>query len=342
MSTVRISTKRGYEITAAPDTELTVWRGARHATVRAIEVRGDDWLRLPLAPATPIDVVPALPAAPVVDVRASAYTVPARLDAGVAELFGLIVADGTIFKDGKGIRLVKRHQSVVDRFARLVKQAFGYTAKVGDHTGTPSADVHSALIARWLLAVGGMAPNAKAVPPVVLRAPVSMQAAFLRGLFEDGTVNRRSDTVDHITWDNYDYKVVGVVQEMLLGHGIVSSRRWHHNIGSLYLYSQHAARFAERIGFVAAEKNELLDGARFGEDRHCLIPISRRELAPIEPRMGVSDKQNARRNGYLSRSKATAYSVPPGPGSDLLVERLRWHYEPVLTAGVVAAGASRG
>ena len=331
-----ITTKHGYEITVSPEHGLTAWRDSAHVRVAADEIRVGDWLRLHLGmtlqPAEP----PLLPEPPTVNVRARRYPIPIRMTAALAELLGLFVADGTILGAGDGFRLTKRHHSVVDRFAVLVKELFGYDAKRGFQAGTPKAEVHSSLIGKWLLAVGGTAPHRKRIPDVVLRSPRTMQGAFLRGLFEDGTVNHRDGKVDHIHWENKDPQVVGVVQTMLLRFEIASARRYHHGIGSLYLYGQNARRFAELIGFVASEKNALLDGAEFGEDLHSLIPLTRDELRPLEAAMSITDKQNARARGYISRTVAAkVIDALDDEQCAVLLERLGWHYEPVtaITSG---------
>lgn len=325
---VTFGTRRGYELTVSPEHGMTVWRNS-HTRVEAADVTTGDWFRMRLGATADPSNAPALPPAPPVDPRGKTYHFPSAMTVEAAELIGLMVADGTVFN--KGFRVAKRYRSVVDRFVVLVKELFGYDAKIGYCAGiTPKAEVHSVQIAEWLRQVAGMSPNRKGIPPVVLRSPLAMQAAFLRGLFEDGTVNRRGDDVDHIHWENKDFDLVGTVQTMLLRFGIVSTRRFHHGIGTLYIYSQNAARFADRIGFIAAEKNALLDGARFGEDRACLIPVNRAELALLEPFMKATDKRNARTRGYLSRRLAEHLNAKTD-GTTFLAERLGWHYERVTS-----------
>lgn len=325
---VTFGTRRGYELTVSPEHGMTVWRNS-HTRVEAADVTTGDWFRMRLGATADPSNAPALPPAPPVDPRGKTYDFPSAMTVEAAELIGLMVADGTVFN--KGFRVAKRYRSVVDRFVVLVKELFGYDAKIGYCAGiTPKAEVHSVQIAEWLRQVAGMSPNRKGIPPVVLRSPLAMQAAFLRGLFEDGTVNRRGDDVDHIHWENKDFDLVGTVQTMLLRFGIVSTRRFHHGIGTLYIYSQNAARFADRIGFIAAEKNALLDGARFGEDRACLIPVNRAELALLEPFVKATDKRNARTRGYLSRRLAEHLNAKTD-GTTFLAERLGWHYERVTS-----------
>ena len=71
---------------------------------------------------------------------------------------------------------------------------------------------------------GGMSPKAKAVPACVLASKVGVQAKFLRGLFEDGTVNVRDNRLDHVGWTTCYADMAVLVQRMLLRMGIVAKR----------------------------------------------------------------------------------------------------------------------
>jgi exodeoxyribonuclease-5 len=323
-----IGTKRGYGLTVTPEHGMTAWRDG-HVRVEASDLTVGDWLRVRLG-STIESEPPELPSAPVADVRARPYRIPSRMTADLAELLGLMVADGCVFR--RGFRLAKRHHSVVDRFILLVKDLFGYDAPKRFLGTTPYAEICSTLITSWFEAIGGMQPCHKHVPAVILRSPMDFQAAFLRGLFEDGTVNRRDDQIDHIEWTNRDHAVAGVVQTMLLRFGIIATRARYRNTSRLCLYGPHAKAFASRIGFVADEKNARLHGARYSGDTRDLIPLTRAELALIEPVLSQAEKQNARRNGYISRQVASkALAMAESDARSLLADRLDWHYERITT-----------
>lgn len=313
-----------------------------HYRIEAADLGIGAWLRLRLGHTHDVIQIPLTPA-PLrdisLDVRAVCYAVPERLSDELAELLGLLVADGTLYKSG--LRVVKRYRSVIDRFRYLVKHLFGYEAKDGEtHPGkggmeTPCATVNSVLLSRWLLKFGGLHPGKKDVPDIILRAPLGMQRCFLRGLFEDGTVNRRDNLIDHIHWDNRSPVCARKVQTMLLRLGIASTRKVRKDITTLYIYSDFAQKFANDIGFIATEKNEILRTGTFRPDTGLLIPLSNdeaRALAPLLQAISKSTYDNALGRGYLSRASAfrCLNSGLAGPKTEeFLRERLSWVYQPI-------------
>ncbi len=331
--TLRFITKRGYELEVDPSHGLTVWRDGKHRRVEAKDIRKGDQLRLRLG-ATYEPPAPFLPPAPGgLDIRAVAYEIPKRMTSELAELLGLLVADGTMYP--RGFRVTKRYQSVIDRFASLVKNLFAVDAHVGKTRETrregamqvPCGEVNSVQLSQWLLSFGGLAPYAKDIPDLILRSPLEMQRAFLRGLFEDGTVNVKRGRVDHIDWGNMSATCARTVQTMLLRLGIVASRRIHADgHASLYLYSDFAAKFAAEIGFMSDEKNETLKIGRFGEDTTLHIPVTPEELQLMRSHMKDKDFFNARRRLYISRRVA---STPALQAFTFLRSRMRWIYQPV-------------
>lgn len=325
---LRLTTKRGYQLGVSPEHGLTTWRDGQHQRMAAEDLVVGDWLRLRIGPTGPdVSTMPSLPTPASPSPNAKMWDIPSHMSVELGELLGLLVADGCMFSNGSGLRVVKRYLSVIERFGVLVKDLFGYEVKIRDHAGTPCGEVSSTVIGRWLESLGGISWNNKAVPEVILSSPLSVQAAFLRGLFEDGTVNEKDGLIDHIHWENYDARVAEMVQIMLLQLGITSSRKNHHGINSVYIYTESAQFFAQEIGFIASEKNARLVG-RFPKDKHSLIPLNRDELAPLEKVMSVTDKQNARFRGYITVNVARKVMDALGPdNSGVLPERLQWLYQ---------------
>lgn len=310
--TVRIETKRGYSLETSPDHGMSVWRDGAMRRVESSDILVGDWLRLRLGRQMDGDNNPMLPAAPTaLDVRSKAFRIPTSLTVELAEFLGLMVADGTVYKNG--FRLVKRYKSVTDRFTLLVSSLFGCNSKEGhnyENSKTYRSEVYSAQISEWLRSIGGLSPNKKAVPECIMRATVSIQAAFLRGLFEDGTVNLKNQMVDHIHWDNYDPILAETVHVMLLGLGIVSSLKHRKSavvngkrrpISTIYLYSDAVSTFRFNIGFVAPEKNARLTKFPVGIDRHLVYPITKEDLGLLKPYLTPAAYQNAKSRGYISR-----------------------------------------
>lgn len=324
-----LTTRSGYSLTVTPEHGMTTWNGDDHIRCNADQLQIGDWLRVRLGPTLDPVQLPALPPAPQSDIRAIRHSLPRVLTPDLAEFLGLMVADGTIYP--RGFRLAKRYQSVTARFDQLVQALFQITPTDVSHRVTGNAfgsKVNSTYLASWLLSFGGLSPRAKDIPATVLHSPLDIQAAFLRGLFEDGTVNERAGRVDHLHWENRSSSVVAKVQTMLLRFGIVSTRRTHRQITSLYVYGQNARRFRDRIGFVATEKNSRLAQATFGAERMYSVPLSRHEVDLLGPALSRFERQNARWLGYLSR-KTLEHVLQCNPQQTWLAERLSWHYEEI-------------
>jgi hypothetical protein len=327
-----ITTHSGYSIIATPEHGFTAWIDG-HRRVEARHLDKGNLLRLRLG--TTIDPAgpPLVPAAPEKDCRATSHNVPASLTEELAEFLGLMVADGTVYK--AGFRIVKRHESVIQRAAQLGMHLFGTPGRIKDHDGTPCWEINSTFLAAWLLRFDGLQPNAKGIPREILAAPLAMQAAFLRGLFEDGTVNVKGSHVDHIHFENRDASVARTVQTMLLRFGIISAMRERmaresFRISTVYIYGQNARRFSEKIGFIAAEKNRRLAEGTFAAETHYSIPLTAEEARLLRPWMSKHEADNALARLKISRNTARLLLERSQAGLPVNIrERLGWHYEAI-------------
>jgi len=320
---LHIITEGGYSKKVTPDHGVMAWDGEAYSEFRADQLDEGMWLRLRLPDEEcPLVLVPAhklqeLPPLPEGDVRAREWTTPQWCCVQMAELLGMLVADGTVWR--MGFRFVKRYKSSVDRFANLCESLFTYRPEVTRSTDCNawSAEVDSTRLAAWLLLIGGMGPNAKAVPKVVLRSPEQIRCAFLRGLFEDGTVNvRDGGVVDHVSLTNIGEHLIEVVQLLLLQQGITSRRfrsthAWRVDISGL-----QALAFARRIGFSCSEKQRTLEqGVYRRTDRMRSVPVSKSEARKLNNPCSIN---NARSRGMLSRHMAEQEPI--------LTDRLRFHH----------------
>ena len=210
--TLAITTKRGYQIEITTDHGMTVWDGGEHVRKNGSELEVGDWLRVRVGMTCDVKENPRLPAFnEALDVRSVVHRLPETMNESFAEFLGLMVADGTIYN--RGFKLLKRDRDVVDRFSDLVYKLFCYEAKFFENEGTPGYDVGSIHIATWLKrSFNGLCPNSKAIPDIILRSPLRIQAAFLKGLFEDGTVNIKAGQVDHIHFDSKFESLARTVQ----------------------------------------------------------------------------------------------------------------------------------
>jgi len=329
---LRITTEDGYSVIATPEHGFDVWNGERYERKNARDLGVGDFMRLKLE-ATFFHSDAALPEPPLVDVRAATFDFPDKINPDVAEFFGLMVADGTVFRSG--LRLIKRHREVVSRFAQLASSIFGVDAEVAPcHKANGKCfecSVYSVQIAGWLEKVGGMSPNSKAVPESVLRSSTRVQASFLRGLFEDGSVHLSATGMERIELTTAYPELFATVKVMLLRLGIISG--WSDaELPRIQIYGQNAKRFEERIGMISHEKRRRL-ALSAGKETHYRVPVSRSEMKSLGRDRDVFTYQNALATGYLTRDKAEKYDVP------WLNERLRFHHSRIASIKPIACKA---
>jgi tRNA A37 threonylcarbamoyladenosine biosynthesis protein TsaE len=302
---LRIETQDGYVLRVTPDHGVDVWNGLEYVRMEAQEIPEGAFLRLRLGVTVePTDRV-VLPGLPAGNVRSETYRTPAEMSDDLAEFLGLMVADGSVYD--RGFRLAKRHKDVADRFDYLCRALFGAHPKRFLTLGAYHVEVNSTRLVSWLRLVGGMAPNDKRVPECVLRSGSSTHAAFLRGLFEDGSVHTRKagEMLDHVEWSSVFPELLQVVQTMLLRLGIICGTvrpTFEVPCKRLTIYGQHAKRFADRVGMIAAFKLRRL-ALPTGQETRYRIPLSKAEANRfyLSKLLTVYEKQNARATGYVSR-----------------------------------------
>jgi intein/homing endonuclease len=306
-----VVTEHGYTVTVTPDHKVEAWDGEAYSLVTAEQLSEGQYLRVKLGHALE-PMIAELPAVEKGDVRARKVANPA-FDTELAEFFGLMVADGTVFRTG--IRLAKRHKDVLDRFEYLCQQLFDCKPRRITIGNTSAIEVSSTVLASWLGLVGGMDPNNKMVPDCILRSPLNIQRAFIRGIMEDGGVGlMRDGSFNYLQFTSMVPRVLEVIKVMLLRMGIVTSS----SDRSLYLYGTSAVRFREQIGFVSQFKNERLLRARLGE-RYSVLPVSKKEASWLKPYLNHRDMSNVLCRGYVSRSKA--------PGLPFITERMGYYHD---------------
>lgn len=308
---LRLTTKRGYTITVTTDHKLRSWDGSKYVMIRANALNVGSYLRLKIGSEVVIKKEPQLPSREVENSRAKPCRYPEKMTPELALWLGLMVGDGTVYE--KGLRLVKRHKDVVEVFAELTGFLFGRTPKVlrSKNANAWCAEINSSAVVRWCQQINGLAPNAKRIPNCILQSSTEIRAAFLRGLFEDGSVCIKAGRVfDHVEWSTVYPDMAVVVQTMLLSLGIVSSREaYGERLNPCYrisIYLDSIGAFRDKIGFVAAYKNEKLDLAPTTPVlKRVMIPISSEALSDCDQ----ATRQNAILRGHISKDKAIRYGV---------------------------------
>lgn len=305
---LRITTRRGYTLNVTDDHGLYTWNGKYYVSREAKNLVVGDFLRFYIGMQSTETELQELPVPVQGDIREVVFQTPRYVTEEVAELLGLMVGDGTVYP--AGFRLLKRHKDVVDRFSDLVTKLLGspYIARgYGRNGDCYYAEVSSRYLSRWFLMIDGLAPNNKAIPNVIRYASVDVQKSFIRGLFEDGTVNIRDRRVDHIAWATKYEDMAKTVQTMLLRFGMVTTRMLvkskykgsEREIWRVGLYGQAARLFRDTIGFISAFKQgRLVAGEYAPEGQQNAIPVRK-----DDPRLKANRwaHQNGNYRGYVSR-----------------------------------------
>jgi exodeoxyribonuclease-5 len=322
---VNVTTEYGYSVTLTPDHKSEVWRNGVPSMVEAEEIQVGDWQRVYIGSVVDVAGYAKMPKADFpIDVRSKVYPLPEVCTEDVAEFLGLMVADGTVYQGG--LRLYKRHTDVSDRFAHLCRSLFSANPKRYESNQCNVGygyEISSRFLADYFNQLGGLSPNKKGIPEVIYRSPLSVQAAFLRGFFEDGGVNLRGNLVDHI--EVAQTLTTGVsmqhIQAMLLRQGIVSVLKVRKKCISIYIYGRYAAVFRDKIGFLASAKQQRLENCIDTERRYRLI-VSKEEMAILAKYAKSSEIYSFSTCGYLSRE--VAKRIQKEANLDWLDERLNW------------------
>ena len=262
--TLRFTTRWGFEIETTPEHPLLrLDADGELRWTRADALREDDVVALSrgarlFGAQTRVDFAPTLAAQD----HCSASVSLSELDEEFAYFMGVMVGDGCLTARNRVI-LSSGDASVVEIFYRVAAR---WNLKVFPNTDRPhdfviaSTQLH-ALLVHLGLSQGKAAT--KCVPAAILRAPQSIVAAFLRGLFDaDGSIDKRDGAV---TFSTVSRRLAREVQTILLNFGIAAARavkngRYKgaiHHSQLLTIAGAQAQRFHQLIGFGLQRKSAL-------------------------------------------------------------------------------------
>lgn len=221
---------------------------------------------------------------PKTEVRArKSVRLPESLSTTLCTLMGLIVADGFLGRRHERSVLRRRlrglpsvydrvylafdwqDQELIDRIVRDSLELFGQPFVEIKSRSCRVFQLASTTVAHYLAELG-LTGNAhtKTIPPIVMSAPPSYQAAFLKGLFEgDGFRGAHC-----IGLTSVNQHLLFQVQLMLSHLGIYSTVYQRHDesgfSGStrydLQIHQKTAlARFMREVGFISSRKNKAFD-----------------------------------------------------------------------------------
>ena len=216
------------------------------------------------------------------DKRTIIYDLPKELTKDFAVFLGMMVADGTVYKNK--IALGKKEYDYLDRFCNLIRKIFGYDAHIRNTKGKMGiVEVNSIFISNFCKNIDGLQPNKKDIPDIILSSSLEIQASFLSALFEDGYINIKKDKFDHIELSSKNKNIIDKVRIMLLNFGIISSYLEKYNgckgnkykYYCLFIYKKEAIIFKEKIGYLTKLNQEKI--------KYCL----KEEAKPTSPRISI-------------------------------------------------------
>jgi stage V sporulation protein R len=207
--------------------------------------------------------------------------VPKVLNEQLALFLGYLVGDGHLSRVKRQIGFTTGDIEQAKRFRELGERLFGLEAKIRRDGGRWRVLFHSLHLLdflEWLGLPSGPSASHKQFPPLILRSPKSVVAAFLRAYFDcDAYAGKQG-----VILSTASESLAKMIQVVLLNFGILSRRRrqsdgcWH-----VDLMGQPAKVFYEEIGFGLSRKQESL--RTYLEDHYFFKPeVLDDEIVSIE------------------------------------------------------------
>ena len=295
----KIKTEHGFNFEITKEHGVDAWKNGGYERTELQNLDEGDFVKISLQEnfSGEIQQTPKVSEDDYLNVRTNIYTVPEQVTPKLAELIGLLVADGTV--SDRRFRLVKRHEDVRDRFYQLCKDLFDYNGRKYKKNGVYFCEICSVFLSDWLSKFGVQA-NFKNIPQKILQSPINIQKAFLRGLFESGGVNLRHNKVDHVYSSSPAEETIDKVMIMLANMGIISKKMEKDNNYRIMIYSDSIKIFNDEIGFIANSKQNRIDHPIL-QNRNETVPISNDELSALKKQLSKTNYNNVKnRQGYMT------------------------------------------
>lgn len=190
------------------------------------------------------------------------HYIPEIIDQEFAEWLGLFIADGCLFSNRKnGFRFLKAHKDVVERFMYLTNKLFSVNYEIKKYHKTKKIcymyQIFNTNIVKQLFEkYPCLTPNKKYIPNEILLSSKSVQKSFLRGIFEDGYVDKNGQ----IVFSSSTYQISKDIQSILLRNNIVSKIHMYKKKSGFFDYRvsilyDYLNKFKNEIGFISEYKN---------------------------------------------------------------------------------------
>lgn len=271
---LKITTNFGNQIKVSEDHDVIILTDNGHKKIKAKDLCGNEEILIKHGIKDYLysneDLV--VPKKEEFDARTVIYNVPNKLDRELAELIGMITADGTY--NEKSIHYIKHYKECVDRFAELIYFCFNKKIEVKQCSDRDSwyAECNSVYILNFLKQnFDGITPLHKKVSSTIMRSSNENQCAFLRGFFEDGTVSLKEGNVDNVCLTFKNDEMRPQLQSLMSAIGIPTSfiKRTYQKktLNYIYIYSTGLETFRDKIGFITNAKQDRLNSYTQKYDR---------------------------------------------------------------------------
>lgn len=190
--------------------------------------------------------------------------IPTCLTTDLALILGYLVGDGHYAKNKNDmVSLTNMDKVVLDKFKTISETMFGIRVKTRIKRGNKAKTSYfiSSHVRGYLFALGlnYVVRENKEVPYGVLKSPLDVQQAFLRGLFDtDGSMSSDRGCIRLV---NKSKKMISQVQLMLLNMGIISRVKFG-AYQTLSISGNDVLLYEKMIGFDVPHKRERLQ-------KHC-------------------------------------------------------------------------
>ena len=271
---IRLTTRHGYELTGShrhpvqvfsPENGMVMWK-------KLPDLRVGDYLPLRRT----MDLFPR--SEYVIRHQPSSYILrqpvrlPRTVNPEVALLLGYLVGDGSYddCKDGD-VRLTNADRLLIRSYSNILRKQFGIIptlSRTTAHKVAPTWYVIRKNFREWLAEAGlqYVTTRQKKVPCSILQSPRSVQAAFLRGLFD--TAGSSSGYGTRVVLATSSRSLADQTRMMLLNFGIITALR-HISASDSWrveIYGANMRLFEKHIGFgLKAKARQLRLMAQRGE-----------------------------------------------------------------------------
>lgn len=197
--------------------------------------------------------------------------VPSEINENLAIVLGLLIAEGTVTKRDKWIRLTNHDPEVLEIFRNILFTEFNLITTENSHIQEVIPNI---VVREWLYQQVGLkraVSRFKEVPYIIRTSPEHIQSAFLKALFEgDGSIWGGNKIEYYTTSRVLAYQVKAMLNNM----GIRTNMRWGkaraHNeredqimrkAYTIVIDKSFIEVFAEKVGFLCLRKQERLENA---------------------------------------------------------------------------------